>query len=257
MQRIPTVRTQLKRMFKAPRIINSVSKRSHEHVDTGLDVAQLALNVTSGFVDGVNVPGLKGALEAATVIIEMIQTTRSNKDDCITLVAQVERYLVVLDGCAGSNDDDVTDEFRGLALDFASLLSEIQHLLENMAGKKALRRFMRSTRDKRRIAEHKEKLSSGFNQFLLAAQCVQERRGVRLAQRVETIHTNIQTLQTTQVQVHLGVHDVSRNVQASHNILLANVRLLHTDLAAQRLRQEVSDNTMEVRFKAVEPVAVQ
>lgn len=77
---------------------------------------------------------------------------------------------------------------------------------------------------------------------------MQERRSVRLAQRVETIHTNIQTLQTTQAQVHLGVHDVGRNVQASHDILLANFRLLHTDLAVQRLHQEISDNIMEVRL---------
>ena len=73
MPMIPAVKIQLKRAFKIPRITKNRSERSHENVDTGLDIAQLALKVTSGFVDGVNVPGLKGAVEAATVIVDIIQ----------------------------------------------------------------------------------------------------------------------------------------------------------------------------------------
>ena len=68
-------KTRLKRAFKMPRITQNRSERSHERVDAGLDIAQLALKVTSGFVDGVNVPGLKGAVEAAAVIVDIIQVS--------------------------------------------------------------------------------------------------------------------------------------------------------------------------------------
>lgn len=77
MQRIPTIRTRLTRVFKGtkhhkPRISGSATGNG---ADTALDVAQLALKVTSAFVDGVNVPFLKGAVDTASMIVGLVQVS--------------------------------------------------------------------------------------------------------------------------------------------------------------------------------------
>ena len=56
---------------------SSASEQSCERADAALDVVQGAVKITSAFVDGVGVPAVKGALETASTIIDLIKVCLS------------------------------------------------------------------------------------------------------------------------------------------------------------------------------------
>ena len=55
----------------------SDSEQFSERADAALDVVQGAVKITSAFVDGVGVPAVKGALEIASKIIDLIKVCLS------------------------------------------------------------------------------------------------------------------------------------------------------------------------------------
>lgn len=84
MQLVPKIGRRVRAVlkFKSRRNPGTEQGSRSEAEGVGLDVARVALKVTSGFIDGLNIPGLKGTIDAAVMILELVQV-------CLCLIGSV------------------------------------------------------------------------------------------------------------------------------------------------------------------------
>lgn len=75
MQRIPNLRRRLARVFKKKLSPATQMTSNSGSGDVALDLAGTALEITSAFTDGLNVPGLKGVIAVATMVLKLAQVS--------------------------------------------------------------------------------------------------------------------------------------------------------------------------------------
>lgn len=77
MQRIPSLRTRLTRVFKRKVKRATGAAHSSNRGDVTLEVAASALEVVSAVTDGLSVPGLKGTIQVAAMVLKLAQVSSS------------------------------------------------------------------------------------------------------------------------------------------------------------------------------------
>lgn len=73
MQRTPSTHTRLPRLFKKKSKRTTQEAPGSSSGDAALEFAGTALEVTAAVVDGLNVPGLKGAIQGASAVLKLAQ----------------------------------------------------------------------------------------------------------------------------------------------------------------------------------------
>ena len=64
-----------KRAALLPHMPKTLPRLSRRTTESALDATQLILSIVSGFADGVFVPGLKGAVDTASIIVDLVQVS--------------------------------------------------------------------------------------------------------------------------------------------------------------------------------------
>ena len=194
------IKATIKRLVKKPS--KAVKEDESEALETTLSAVEAILDITLTAVDDVNIPGLKSVLAIASAIVKLVkvrcalifhaksrletkQIVKENRADCLSLGEQVEGYTCVLEDFNGYKSEDISPEFsralgklhESVHRDHFSLLlvtliimvsrdlKNTLHDLAEIAKRKLFYRMIRAPLDKKRVVDHKEKLSNSFQAF--------------------------------------------------------------------------------------------
>ncbi|KZT22755.1 hypothetical protein NEOLEDRAFT_1171178 [Neolentinus lepideus HHB14362 ss-1] len=135
-----------------------------------LGVLRDALMVVANVADGgISVPFVKGSAQIAIQLIDAAQVVKSNKDDCRDVAQRAAETMLGLAKTLTRLDpecDKLSDELKIQLEEFQIKLNDIRQVMQDLADRGRLRRFVKRNVDQGTIAGWKTYLDDARRQFV-------------------------------------------------------------------------------------------